>query len=42
MEVTKSQQVFVNWDKLLGMATLLVVCGGSWTAVGIAATHLFR
>jgi hypothetical protein len=42
MEVTISHQVFVNWDKLLGMATLLVVCGGGWTAAGIVATHLFR
>ena len=42
MEVTMSRQVFVNWDKLAGMATLLVVCGGSWTAAGIAATHFFR
>ena len=42
MEVTISRQLFVNWDKLLGMATLLVVCGGSWTAAGIAATHFFR
>ncbi|HSY64860.1 MAG TPA: hypothetical protein VK829_09680 [Terriglobales bacterium] len=42
MEVTTSHTHSVNWDRLLGIATLLVVCGGSWTAAGIAATYLFR
>jgi hypothetical protein len=42
MDAVTSHKVSVNWDKLCGMATLLVVCGGGWTAAGIAATHLFR
>ena len=42
MEVTISHQVSVNWGKLMGVAVSLVICGGSWTAAGIAATHLFR
>ena len=42
MEVTISHQLSVNWGKLMGVAVSLVICGGSWTAAGIAATHLFR
>jgi len=42
MEVTIFHQVSVNWDELLGVAISLVICGGSWTAAGIAATHFLR
>jgi hypothetical protein len=42
IEVTTSHEVFVNWNKVWGLATLLVVCGGGWTAAGIAATHFFK
>ncbi len=32
----------VNWDKMLGMATLLLVSGVGWTAVGVAASFFLR
>ena len=32
----------VNWDRLLGVATVLVVVTLSWTAVGFAVSHWLR
>jgi hypothetical protein len=31
-----------NWDRLLGIATVLVVVTLSWTAVGFAVSHWLR
>ncbi len=32
----------VNWDRLLGVATVLAVVTLSWTAVGFAVSHWLR
>jgi len=32
----------LNWDRVLGLATVLALVGLVWTAVGYAAFHLFR
>jgi hypothetical protein len=32
----------VNWDKVLGLATVLAVVALAWTAVGFAVSHLLR
>jgi hypothetical protein len=32
----------VNWDKVLGLATVLVVVVLGWTAVGFAVSHFLR
>lgn len=37
-----ARKLAVNWDKMLGMATLLLVSGVGWTAVGIAASFFLR
>jgi len=42
IESKPSRKLVVRWDKLLGMATLLVVCGTGWTAVGFAVARLLR
>ena len=36
------RKLAVNWDKMLGMATLLLVSGVGWTAVGVAASFFLR
>jgi|HubBroStandDraft_6_1064221.scaffolds.fasta_scaffold09431_2 hypothetical protein len=38
-ESRRSRKLVVRWDKLLGMGTLLMVCGTAWTAVGFAFAH---
>jgi hypothetical protein len=42
MESKPSRKLVVRWDKLLGMGTLLVVCGTGWTAVGFAVARFLR
>jgi len=37
-----ARKLAVNWDKMLGMATLLLVSGVGWTAVGVAASFFLR
>jgi hypothetical protein len=32
----------LNWDKLLGVATVVVVVALGWTAVGFAVSHWLR
>ncbi len=32
----------LNWDKTLGLSTVLVVVALGWTAVGFAVYHLLR
>ncbi|HXM19813.1 MAG TPA: hypothetical protein VN948_00935 [Terriglobales bacterium] len=32
----------LNWDKVLGLATVLVVVALGWTAVGFAVSHFLR
>jgi hypothetical protein len=32
----------VNWDKVAGLATVLVVVALGWTAVGLAISHFLR
>ena len=32
----------VNWDKLLGLATVVVVVALGWTALGFAVAHFLR
>jgi hypothetical protein len=36
------QKQSVNWDKLLGLATVLAVVALGWTAVGFAVSHFLR
>jgi len=42
MESRPSGKLAVRWDKLLGMGTLLVVCGTAWTTVGFAVAQFLR
>ncbi len=32
----------VNWDRVLGLAIIVVVNGAAWSAVAIAISHLLR
>ncbi len=32
----------LNWDRLLGLATVVVVVALGWTAVGFAVSHWLR
>jgi hypothetical protein len=33
---------WLNWDRLLGVGTVLVVVGLGWTAVGLAVSYWLR
>jgi hypothetical protein len=37
-----AQKQAVNWNKVLGLATVLVVVALGWTAVGIAVSRFLR
>ena len=38
---TPRKQV-VNWDKILGLATVVTVVALAWTALGFAVSHFLR
>jgi hypothetical protein len=42
MSASPRRKVAVNWDKMLGMATLLALSGVGWSAVGFAVAHFLR
>ncbi|HXM62159.1 MAG TPA: hypothetical protein VN950_14980 [Terriglobales bacterium] len=39
---TVPRKHLLNWDRLLGVATVLVVVALGWTAVGFAISHWLR
>ena len=42
ISASPQRKVAVNWEKMLGMTTLLVVSGVGWSAVGFAVAHFLR
>ena len=42
MSASPRRKVAVNWDKMLGMATLLALSGVGWSAAGFAVAHFLR
>jgi hypothetical protein len=42
IEVTAPSKQAVNWNKVLGLVTVLMVIALGWTAVGFAVCHFLR
>jgi hypothetical protein len=42
IEVTAPLKQAVNWNKVLGLVTVLVVVAIGWTAMGFAVSHFLR